>query len=445
MQWTHAHEDNETDAVFAHVEWANTTAGIPGQAIMFYNAGTPFNADRSLSISSINTLDKDLTGYRVGPTEWHASILQPVPCGILNEVAPASNNNWIASQSQVPVNVQVYGRTTATAFMSSARQAGVALIPDESNIGALRDVRIAEETLDERDFATEVNWTYVAGGTDTFATTGGAAEYTYVDTGTGSLTQAAADLLVPALPLQKYVFEFQCTISDDGAAGSFGGTPTITTAFAQTAVSLPVALGFHRVMFTSAESPGAFVIAIAAAGAGDNWAIDNLSLKLADDDSSKSHLIMAQTIADWAPENILANRTFSGATSWTTAVAGTDTWTIVTTAPYVYGDTGDATLTQTAADRTVRGLNNRRYRFTFNGTAGGGFDGTCTITNSFAATATALPITTGRHVVEFDSAAAANGADFVIDIASASVGTWTLDNFLLELIEDDVRVIVRCM
>ena len=127
---------------------------------------------------------------------------------------------------------------------------------------------LAAESLNEVDFATTVKWTEVGDFTED---PGVAFDYSH-NGGTGSLTQAQADLAIAGVDAVWYKFTY--TIISEL---SFSAEMTITTGFASSAVSLNVVNGTHTVYFKSKTTPVDFVLSVTST-LGD-FTIDDVTLK----------------------------------------------------------------------------------------------------------------------------------------------------------------------
>ncbi len=127
---------------------------------------------------------------------------------------------------------------------------------------------LAAESLNEVDFATTVKWTEVGDFTED---PGVAFDYSH-NGGTGSLTQAQADLAIAGVDAVWYKFTYTIT-----SELSFSAEMTITTGFASSAVSLKVVNGTHTVYFKSKTTPVDFVLSVTST-LGD-FTIDDVTLK----------------------------------------------------------------------------------------------------------------------------------------------------------------------
>ncbi len=129
------------------------------------------------------------------------------------------------------------------------------------------------ECLDEIDFATHAKWDR----TNDIDDTGGNAEYTWSANQTSTLTQTAANQIVPAVASEWYQFTYTIneTTPFDG-----DGVATITTAYSLVAKTLPLTTGTHTVYFKSAVAPTDFVISIVSGSDTEGqFSFDNVTLK----------------------------------------------------------------------------------------------------------------------------------------------------------------------
>ena len=444
MQWTGPHTGKETDAIRVHFEYNSTSTASAGDALMWSNAGTPGFADRRLEITAGNTVDTDFTGYRAMPSEFNTSIAFPVMCGITEQDIAARALSTFAIQELPPQQAVAFGRVSANVIFADNVETGTPLIPDSANNGKLRPLAAGGNELNEPSFDTTTKWTT----TGEFATGSGVATYTFSATGAGTLTQSAANRGQNAVDNALYRFSWTAV-----NGSSFDGTCTITTGFGATAVSLVNTSGTHSIEFTSAASASTdnFTIDVTGATVG-TWTLDNMRLSqigITGADSSLQHLVCGHLLEDWTGnDNELSDPGFAVAapTFWTVNGGGAGDFAISGGGTAIYThSTGAGSIEQTEIQRAVTAMDSTRYRLTFTGTAAGGFDGTATITNNFASVATALPITTGTHIVDFTTAAGASTADFVIDVTLSTTGTWELDDLDLEPLEGSVRIMARCI
>lgn len=129
------------------------------------------------------------------------------------------------------------------------------------------------ECLDEIDFATHAKWDR----TNDIDDTGGKAEYTWSAQQTSTLTQIAANQIVPAVANEWYKFTY--TI-DETTPFDGDGVATITTAYSLAAKFLPLTPGAHTVYFRSAAAPTDFVISIVSGSDTEGqFSFDNVTLK----------------------------------------------------------------------------------------------------------------------------------------------------------------------
>ena len=111
-------------------------------------------------------------------------------------------------------------------------------------------VLAAAETLADTGFPDATNWDEAGD----FATPAGTAVYTHSG-GTGTMTQTSGNLNTAGVASAHYAATYD-VVSQSGDAAC-----TITTAFAAAAVDLDETVGTNTTFFTSAASPGDFVIA----------------------------------------------------------------------------------------------------------------------------------------------------------------------------------------
>ncbi len=129
------------------------------------------------------------------------------------------------------------------------------------------------ECLDEIDFTTHAKWAV----TNDLVDSGGNAEYTWSANQTSTLTQTAANQIVPAVASEWYQFTYTIaeTTPFDG-----DGVATITTAYSLVAKTLPLTPGTHTVYFKSAVAPTDFVISIVSGSDTEGqFSFDNVTLK----------------------------------------------------------------------------------------------------------------------------------------------------------------------
>lgn len=129
------------------------------------------------------------------------------------------------------------------------------------------------ESLDEIDFATHAKWDV----TNDFVDSGGNAAYTWSANQTSTLTQTAANQIVPAVANEWYQFTY--TI-DETTPFDGDGVATITTAYSLVAKTLPLTPGTHTVYFKSAAAPTDFIISIVSGSDTEGqFSFDNVTLK----------------------------------------------------------------------------------------------------------------------------------------------------------------------
>ena len=129
------------------------------------------------------------------------------------------------------------------------------------------------ESLDETDFVTHAKWDV----TNDLDDSGGNAEYTWSANQTSTLTQTAANQIVPAVASEWYKFTYTLneTTPFDG-----DGDATITTAYSLAAKNLPLTPGTHTVHFKSAVAPTDFVISIVSGSDSQGqFSFDDVTLK----------------------------------------------------------------------------------------------------------------------------------------------------------------------
>lgn len=125
----------------------------------------------------------------------------------------------------------------------------------------------AQEVLTENAFTTHANWDVTGDFSDTVP--GGNATYLH-SAGSGTLTHADEDFDVPEIGGVSYTFAY--TISSP----TVGATCNITTSFAAATTALPVTTGAQSVTFTSAATPGDFVISCTSTAGG--FTMDDVTL-----------------------------------------------------------------------------------------------------------------------------------------------------------------------
>jgi hypothetical protein len=126
------------------------------------------------------------------------------------------------------------------------------------------------ETLSENNFSTHAKWDTTGDINDT----NGNATYSH-STGSGILTQTAANLATAGVGSSRY--EFTYTVSS--AIETLGVIAEITNSFASSNTALDLSEGIHTVSFISASVPGDFNISILSNSVGDGFTLDDLSLK----------------------------------------------------------------------------------------------------------------------------------------------------------------------
>ena len=139
MQWAGPHEGKEQDAIILHCEWGNSTGVPAGTAVMFNNGDTPFFADRRLSVNAAYTVDLDLTGYRITPTENHASIETSICCGILTQAVSDRPVSTFNTHTPPPVQALAYGVIDTVVNFTGNVAAYTPVMPDDANTGELRN------------------------------------------------------------------------------------------------------------------------------------------------------------------------------------------------------------------------------------------------------------------------------------------------------------------
>lgn len=298
MQMTGPHEGHTQDQITNHVEWGSSGVGLLGEALMWCPVSTPGFADRRLSVGAGNTVNLDLTGYRVMPVEWHPSIAFPVMAGILEEDVPARAVATFPTQTISPIQIVSYGKVYALVNFPGNRETGTPVIPDETTTGKLRTLDAGNNVLNEPSFATTTKWTTTAD----WGFAGQAAVFTQA-TGAGTLNQSAANR--PQNTYDNTWYRFSYTSTPGGGFDSGGAAATITTGFASAAITLPKTAGTHTVTFLSSATTGDsgnFTINVAGAGAGETWTIDNVRLSqvgTSGADESFQHLVCGHLLEDW--------------------------------------------------------------------------------------------------------------------------------------------------
>jgi hypothetical protein len=153
-----------------------------------------------------------------------------------------------------PKSYEILTGITAATLLSSAVYNPQEVFPESLTNGAL---------------TSGTSWT----GAGDFSSAGNAAVYTH-NTGAGTYTQAVTALARTGRSVSTY--EFTYTVSSPADAAP---TIVISTAFAQAAASLTNlgTAGTYKIRFTSATTPGAFVLSGTSVAAG-TVTLDNLSL-----------------------------------------------------------------------------------------------------------------------------------------------------------------------
>jgi hypothetical protein len=146
---------------------------------------------------------------------------------------------------------------------------GIGTTTPQTNIDVVGASVLGSESLANNGDFSRVAWT-LAGD---FAVNGTSATFTK-STGAGTITQAAANQAQVSGGNRHY--QLQYTIAS--APTIAGATMTLTSAFASTAVTLPITAGTNTVLFESAASPGSFVISVSGATSGA-FTITSASLK----------------------------------------------------------------------------------------------------------------------------------------------------------------------
>lgn len=446
MQYTHPHAEGDKDRVTLHGSWADTAAGEAGMLIAYCNASTPGFADRRLAIGAGNTVDLDLTGYRLFKAGANAAVQDPVIAGILDEDQPGRALSTFPTHAFPPINVTAYGTAVAKVYFPTAViNSGTAIIPDPDKSGWCRPFVGGGNVLSESEFTTQTKWVILA---EMVITPAGELEYVFAATGTGRATQTIANFRERVRPNTTYALDYEVTTVTAGLNPA--NAMTIPNTFASVETVLPATLGWHRVVFTTAATVGNFVIDVGGGAAGvalaGDFAMDHMTLTAVENDDARQHLVVGHTLERHnRPTNELTDPGFAVPASWTTTGECTVALNVAT---FAHAVTGDGTLGQTEIQRAVVATDSARYRFTYTGTVGGGgfAPASFQITNNFASVAVDLPQTTGTHSVDFTSQAGASTADFTIECSTMGAGeSYVMDDVYLENLETEVRVMVRCM
>ncbi len=149
---------------------------------------------------------------------------------------------------------------------------GIGLIAPRERTEILDKTGLALESLTDGDFAAYTNWTAAGDFVE-----GEGSDYDYIHSGgTGTLTQASGDLARAGAGFRWY--KLQYTISNQLEAGAL--VARLTTAFAATTLTLDVGSnGTKTHYFLTDNNPGDFVISVTSTTVGDEFTIDDVTLK----------------------------------------------------------------------------------------------------------------------------------------------------------------------
>ena len=178
------------------------------------------------------------------------------------------NDNLGYSTIYVHVAGYLTSDTTIFAYTSTAGNVSGTVyyvICSERTVGSTLGTEICSNPAD----LSQAKWT-LAGD---FAVSGTYGTFTK-SSGAGTITQTKAN---QALAATAYLFhQIQYTIS--AAPTVAGATMTLTTAFASTAINLPLTAGAHTIYFWAAASPGNIVLSVSGATSG-SFTIQGISIK----------------------------------------------------------------------------------------------------------------------------------------------------------------------
>jgi len=155
--------------------------------------------------------------------------------------------------------------THTTSFTSAASPTDFIISVTSSSGGSGEGFHLSDCSLKER-----IAWTT----TGDFSLASGEADYSD-NTGSGTLTQAQADLAIVGEAARYYTFYY--SIPNSSVLGP-DVQAWITTDFASTDTYLDLTQGDHSVTFTSSNSPTDFIISVTSSN-GEGFSINNMRLK----------------------------------------------------------------------------------------------------------------------------------------------------------------------
>ncbi len=195
---------------------------------------------------------------------------------------PAGDAKIILTNSQFII--QKNGTPTPTDLMTidingnvgigtSSPQQGLSVF--NGNMEVLDPTILANESLKEPDFFTNLKWSTTGDFDDTF--TGGDATYAH-NSGSGKLIQTKANLAItPLAPNSMYKFDFE--VKNVTVLGAITAKITGFPGIAFTDQSLNLNAGVHTIFFRTNGNPGDFEISATSTQNGDTFTLDNFLLK----------------------------------------------------------------------------------------------------------------------------------------------------------------------
>lgn len=254
-----------------------TAAGIPAQMFAL-NSGNAFVIDPNHAVSSGFFFGGGIHGgaFVAGQSFYAVSWDDAQDVPLLRSTSTndlhVGNNNISGGNEERDLYLDIQ---TGLAIHANINNSDYMAIDSTNGVSIADMSTLAAESLTNGALTSGTSWTFAGD----FASSANTAVYTD-SSHAGTITQASGTLAVAGIANSRYVLAYDVITPSGGVAPSGTMVCSITTGFANAAIPLNLtsAGAGLKVYFTSATSPGNFVISCTSA-ATNHVTLDNLSLK----------------------------------------------------------------------------------------------------------------------------------------------------------------------